>query len=149
MNKIRINRLLLAGLATLIVFIAVELFVEQMIGRVLLGDRIDLWYQSMKISRWNLTNYFLNILIALLNSTLMIWLYASLRPMFGVGYKTALVASAILIILAISMTLNGINIGLFPAQIGLHELIYEAIELPIAMIAGALVYEGSSDAVPV
>ncbi len=43
------------------------------------------------------------------------------------------------------MTVNGINLGLFPPQVGLVEWVYELIEFPLAMIAGALVYEEASD----
>ena len=40
MNKIRISRLMLAGFVTFIVWIATELLVEQVIGRVIFGTRI-------------------------------------------------------------------------------------------------------------
>jgi hypothetical protein len=65
--------------------------------------------------------------------------------MFGVGTRTALITSAFGIIFVFSMTVNGINLGLFPARIGLVEWFYELIEFPLAMIAGALVYEGLGD----
>jgi hypothetical protein len=65
--------------------------------------------------------------------------------MFGVGTKTALITSAFGVILGLSVTVNGINLGLIPARLGLVEWVYELIEFPIAMIAGAMVYEGASD----
>ncbi|UCH59258.1 MAG: hypothetical protein JSV61_13695 [Anaerolineales bacterium] len=144
MNKIKINRLILAGLATLLMFIAVEIFVEQLVGRSIFGGMYDQWYITTNVVHWKAANYILNIALALLNSTLLIWLYASLRPMFGVGYKTALIASGISVVLGFSMTINGINLGLFPARLGMVEWVYEVIELPLAMIVGALVYEGAS-----
>jgi len=142
-NKIKINRLLLAGLVTLIVWIVVEILVEQVFGRVIFGNRIqDLWLQTTDIRHWGISNNLLNILIALINCNVLMWLYASLRPMFGVGTKTALITSGFGIILGVSMTINGINLGLFPPQVGLVEMVYEMIEFPLAMIAGALIYEG-------
>ncbi|MEJ2261814.1 MAG: hypothetical protein P8X95_00110 [Anaerolineales bacterium] len=87
----------------------------------------------------------LNILIALVNCTLHIWLYASLRPIFGVGTRTVLITSALGIILRFSATINGINLGLFPPQVGLIEWVYKAVEFPLAMIVGATAYEGVSD----
>lgn len=146
MNRIRINQMLLAGLATFFVWIAVELLVEQVIGRMLFGDLIEKQIlQASSIRDWGVPNYVLNILIALVNCTILIWLYASLRPMYGVGTRTALITSAFGIIFGFSMTVNGINLGLFPPQVGLVELVYEIIEFPIAMIAGAMVYEGISE----
>ena len=150
MNRIRLNRMLLAGLVTFFVWIIVELLVEQVIGNIVFGHLIQVeWFYSTNVRNWDIVNHILNISIALLNCTVLMWLYASLRPMFGVGTKTALITSAFGIILGLSMTVNGINLGLFPARLGLMEIIYEAIEFPPAMIAGALVYEGISDSVEV
>jgi len=143
MNKVRISRLLLAGFVTFIVWIATELLVEQVIGRVIFGSRIqELWLHTTNLRHWGVSNNVLNILIALINCVVLIWLYASLRPMYGIGTKTALITSAFGIILGASLTINGINLGLFPAKVGLVELVYETIEFPIAMIAGAFTYEG-------
>ena len=143
MNRIRIDRMFLAGLVTFFVWIVVELIVEQALGRIVFGNLIQMeWLYASNVRNWSIVNHVLNISIALLNCTVLMWLYASLRPMFGVGTKTALIASAFGILLGLSMTVNGINLGLFPAKLGLVEIIYEAIEFPLAMIAGAMAYEG-------
>ena len=146
MNKIRVKRMLLAGMVTFLVWIAAEILVEQVIGRILFGNLIqEQWLRTTTIHDWGVLNNVINLLIALLNTTLLIWLYASLRPMFGVGTRTALITSAFGIIWGFSMTVNGINLGWFPLHIGLIECVYQTIEFPIAMFAGALVYEGASD----
>lgn len=149
MNRIKINRMLLAGLVTFITFIAAEILIEQVIARVLFGSSIEWFYLTINIPDWGVANHVLNIIIAMLNCVLLIWLYASLRPMFGVGTKTALITSAFGLIFVLSMMINGINLGLFPPQIGLVEWVYEVFEFPLAMIAGALVYEGTMDTVEV
>jgi hypothetical protein len=145
MNEIRVNRMVLAGLATFVVWIVAEIIVEQLIGRVLVGNHIqELWLQTTNVGDWGVLNHALNIFLALLNSTLLIWLYASLRPMYGVGTKTALITSALGVIWGFSLTVNGINLGIFPAQVGLVEAVFEMIEFPVAMIAGAAVYEAGT-----
>ena len=145
MNKIKLSWMFIGGFVTFIVWVAVEIIVEQVIWRFLFGNRIqELWLQTTNLRHWGTANNVINILIALINCIVLIWLYASLRPMFGVGVKTALITSAFGVVLGFSLTVNGINLGLFPPQIGLVELVFETIEFPIAMIAGALVYEGSS-----
>jgi len=150
MNKIRFNRLLLAGIVTFVVWVIAEILVEQVIGRVLFGNLINRqWIHATNILNWGVANHVLNILIALVNCMILIWLYGCLRPMFGVGTKTALITSAFGIIFGFSMTLNGINLGLFPPLVGMSEFVYELIEFPIAMIAGAAVYEGINKAVEV
>jgi hypothetical protein len=140
--------MLLAGLVTFFVWVVVEIIVEQVIGRIVFGNLFqEEWLYSSNVRNWGVANHILNISIALLNCTVLMWLYASLRPMFGVGTKTALITSAFGIVLGLSMTVNGINLGLFPARLGLMEIIFETIEFPLAMLAGAMVYEGISEPV--
>ena len=143
MNEIRVKRMLLGGLAMLVAFIVMELLVEQFVGRMLFGDFIDQrWLETTNVMSWTASNQVLNIGIALLNSTVLIWLYASLRPMYGVGTKTALITSALGIVWVWSMMVNLVNLGLIPSYLGLLEAAFEAIEIPIALLAGAEIYEG-------
>ena len=143
MNEINVKRLLLAGLAMFVMWVAVEILVEHVIARFVFGQSSqEMWSQFIEVGKWGAVNVWVNTFIALLNCTLLIWLYASLRPMYGVGTKTALVTSAFGIMLGFSLFINLINLGLFPARLGLIEAGFEAIEFPIAMLTGAAVYEG-------
>lgn len=72
---------------------------------------------------------------------MLMWLYAALRPMFGVGIRTALISSAFALVFITSYAVNQTNLGLFPWWISLTELVFQVIELPIALIAGAQYYE--------
>jgi len=147
MNEIRVKRMLLSGLVMFLVWVVAEIIVEQLIGRMLFGNLIDeRWRQTASnIGDWTALNHLVNIAIALLNSTLLIWLYASLRPMYGVGTKTALITSALGVAIGVSLFANMTNLGLLPLQFGLMEAVFEAVEFPIAMLAGASVYEGAGD----
>jgi hypothetical protein len=144
MNRIKVKRLILAGLVTLLVFIAVEFIVESLIGKPLFGRAIETWHQTLNLDAWGMGNSVLNLLIALVTCTLLTWLYAALRPMFGVGARTALATSAFAFFFAAAFAINGVNLGTYPLQIALIELGYQLIELPIAILAGARVYEGSA-----
>ena len=59
--------------------------------------------------------------------------------------QTALITSALGIVWAWSMMINLVNLGLLPTQVGLLEAGFETIEFPIAMLAGAEIYEGGRD----
>ena len=142
MNRINVKRLLLSGLITLIVFIIIELFVERVIGQMLFSDVVDEWYMSFAFPSWGINNYVLNIFIALVNCTILMWLYAALRPMFGVGTKTALITSAFFLTFISSFAFNQVNLGILPLKIALIELFYQLVELPLALIAGAKYCEG-------
>ena len=149
MNEIRVKQMILGGLATLVVWVAIELLVELLIARALLGYHVeDHWPEMANLPTWSAPNYLLNLLIGVLNSTLLIWLYASLRPMYGVGTRTALITSAFGFIWGTLLIINLINLGVFPATAGLVEAGFLAIEFPIAMIVGAGVYEGTREGAP-
>ena len=72
---------------------------------------------------------------------MLMWLYAALRPMFGVGIRTALITCAFAFTFVAAYVVNQVNLGLYPTWVGLIELIHLALELPLALIAGAQFYE--------
>jgi len=144
MNEIRVKRMLLAALAMLVVWVAVEILVEHWFSLFLFGQTSgEMWLQAINVSEWSALNTALSAFIAILNCTILIWLYASLRPMYGVGTKTALITCAFGIAWMFSTFINLTNLGLFPPRLALLEAIFETIEFPIAMIVGAAVYEGN------
>ena len=72
---------------------------------------------------------------------MVMWLYAALRPMFGVGPKTALITGAFVLTFISAYAINESNLGIYPLQVTLVQLFYWVIELPLAVIAGAYFYE--------
>jgi hypothetical protein len=104
---------------------------------------IQAWHQTLDLETWGVGNRLLNLLIALITCTLLTWLYAALRPMFGVGPQTALAASAFAFFFVAAFAINSVNLGIYPLPVALIELGYQLVELPIAILAGARVYEGS------
>jgi hypothetical protein len=144
MNRIKVDRLILAGAVTLLTFIAVEFIVESLISRPLFGRAMDAWHQTLNLPVWGIGNSILNVLIALVNCTLLTWLYAALRPMFGVGPRTALATSAFAFFFVAAFAINGVNLGSYPLRIALIELGYQLVELPLAILAGARAYEGGA-----
>jgi hypothetical protein len=141
MNRIRPNRLFLAGLSTFLAFVVLELLWEGLIGTLILGDALEVWMSYPGVSKWTLQHQAVNLVIALGNCLMMIWLYASLRPMFGVGAPTALIASAFVFVFVLAFELNYANLGFFPFRLALLEAFSLIIELPLALIVGAQVYE--------
>ena len=141
MNKIKVRRLFVAGLVTLVVFIVVEFMLEFVIFDALIG--LGKWVDQLYApSSWSISNHVLNLFIALANSIMLIWMYAALRPMFGVGSKTALIASGFAYAFFFSFMINFANLRFYPMRPALIELFYQLIELPVAILVGAYYYEG-------
>ena len=143
MNKINIKRMLLAGLAMFVMWIAIEILLEGVIADLIFGmSTMEMLAEEIEFREWSALNFWINTIIPILNCTVLIWLYASLRPMYGVGTRTALITSAFGIILGFALFINFVNLGLLPLKATLIEAVFEAIEFPIAMLTGAAIYEG-------
>lgn len=141
MNRIRVKRVIVSGLITLLVFFVIEFVVENLLGRWLFAPVIEPWVEASSIHSWTSGNYLLNILIVLLSCIMVMWLYAALRPMFGVGTKTALITSGFVLSFIAAYAINETNLGLYPLQITLIQLLYWITELPLAVVVGAYYYE--------
>ena len=70
-----------------------------------------------------------------------IWIYALIRPKFDSSIKTVLATSFIFLALVYLVLANLANLGMFPIKLLLFSLVLNLIELPVALWAGATVYE--------
>lgn len=71
----------------------------------------------------------------------LIWIYAAIRPRFGPGPRTAVIAG--LTIWVTGWLLTGasfINVGIFPAGQMLVSIAWGLVEVPLAAVAGAWLY---------
>jgi hypothetical protein len=149
MNKIKVARMVLAALAMFVMWIAVSVLLEGIIADFVFGkSSSEMWQTVVDPSEWSGLKSAVSTVIAILNCTILIWLYASLRPMYGVGTKTALITSAFGIAWMLSFFVNLTNLGLIPPRLALIEAVFEAIEFPIAMLVGASIYEGKEKEIP-
>ena len=71
-----------------------------------------------------------------------LWLYASIRPRYGAGVKTAVCAGiAVWFFVALLNSIGFAISGLFSAELMLIGAVWELIELPLATTAGAWLYK--------
>ena len=149
MNQINIKRLLLAGVVVFVSWIVIEVALEHILATLVFGQSTsEMWMQEVEVNELSGLRVGINLLVGLLNCIVMIWIYASLRPMYGVGTKTALITAAFGVVWILSLFVNITNLGLLPARLALIEGTFEAIEVPLAMLIGALVYEGRNEPAP-
>ena len=141
MNRIRIGRMLLAGLVTLIVFMLIEFLWEGLLGRALFAGVAQRIAESTAYAEWTTRGLVITIVVGLANCIMMMWLYAALRPMFGVGTRNALITGGFVFAFVTAFAINNVNRGLLPALIAAVEQMNLLIELPLALIVGAYVYE--------
>jgi len=71
-----------------------------------------------------------------------VWLYAAIRPRFGPGPKTAMLAGlALWAMVYLYSAVVGGAIGLFPAKVYFIGAVWELVATLIATLAGAAVYK--------
>jgi hypothetical protein len=142
MGKINLGRVVLGGLLAGLVIN----FGEFILNGLILGRQ---WEDAMRaLNKPAIGNeaiaYFL--VAGFILGILMIWLYAAIRPRFGAGPKTAICAALAVWALAyLYGTLGFIGTGLFPTNMMVTGLIWGLVELPIAALAGAWLYQEEAD----
>jgi hypothetical protein len=77
-------------------------------------------------------------------------LYAAVRPRLGAGVKTALTVGVLVFLVGTLFPPFGLTMQAFaPARLLLETIIWNAIQLPLATVAGAWLYrEGASERDP-
>lgn len=71
-----------------------------------------------------------------------VWLYAAIRPRFGPGVKTAIVAGLAVWLLAYAYPSFGmVFMGFFPAGLTVFTLVWGLVEVLLGAVAGAWVYK--------
>jgi len=87
------------------------------------------------------------VIIMFLFGIALIWIYAAIRPRFGPGPKTAVIAG--LTLWSVAWFLTGasfIVVGIFPTGQMVVSIIWGLFEVPIAAVAGARLYQESDAA---
>jgi hypothetical protein len=81
------------------------------------------------------------MLLGFVVGILTVWLYAAMRPRFGAGPKTAVLAGLVVWFLGyLYPTLGMLAMGMFSTQLGVIASIWGLVEVVVAAIAGARVY---------
>ena len=140
MKKIHIGRVLLAAVAASLSFLFVEMILE---GTVYLTTGVretDLFEKVGRNMPTSFLYYAVTIIYLYLVCVLMMWIYAAIRPRFKSHITCALTTSLVFWLFAFLFAVNYSNLGLYPIQLGLLSMGFNAIELPAAILLGSLVY---------
>ncbi|MDH3619313.1 MAG: hypothetical protein OER91_00360 [Gammaproteobacteria bacterium] len=138
MGNINITRVLLGGLLAGLVIC----FGEYILGWLILGGQ---WAEVMaevgagELGGGQIASF---AVIALLYGIALIWIYAAIRPRFGPGPKTAVVAGLTMWVVAYLLVSAYVSvIGMYPVGLLIAGTVWGLFELPIAAIVGAWFYQ--------
>src|SRR5262245_9348385 len=138
MGKINTGRVILGGLVAGLVIN----FSEFILNGLILARQLEAAMRALNkpIVGHEAIAYF--VIGGFVLGILMIWLYAAIRPRFGAGPKTAICAGLTVWAFAYFYSAIGfIAMGLFPTNLMLIGLVWGLVELPIAALAGAALYQ--------
>jgi len=138
MHKINYGRLILAGIIAAVILDILDYLADG----VLLGSA---WAASLKAD--NLAPISANGMIAfnvagVVTAFLAIFLYAAIRPRFGPGPKTALIAAAVVWALGWPLSMVApLAMHVVPHRLAIHSSLLGILEMAIAVLAGAYFYK--------
>jgi hypothetical protein len=141
MGKINVGRLIVGGI---VAGIAIDLL-DYLVDGVWLAPR---WTHDMallgKTGFTPVQIIWLNVL-GLLTGIAAIWLYAAIRPRFGAGVKTAILAGLAVWFIGVFLPNVGFMYvpGLFSKHLTLYTTLGGIVEVVFGTIAGASVYRES------
>jgi hypothetical protein len=136
MGRINWGRVLLGGLAAGLVINVSEAILNGVVARDAFAEAmkaLNLDPEAGSLAVWFVYGFAIGILA--------IWLYAAIRPRFGPGPKTALMAGVFVWILAyLFPTIAQLNMGMLPTGLAWLGLNWGLVEVLIATLLGAWIY---------
>lgn len=143
MNKIKIGRVFLAGLAAAFTFFFVEIILEGLVFLLSGYNESQMMQEAFGSPLQGTRFQVVNLLVFFSEMIFFMWIFFALRPRFK-SHGTAAVATSLVILLFILLIyINFVNLGVFPAKFALISLGFNLIELPVAILVGSNVYKES------
>ncbi len=142
-NCISWHRVILGGLAAGLALIIAEVIVEGLVLGALLGVGSEgerLATLGWSRADWGVWNHLINLALPLLTGMLLVALYAAIRPRFGPGPKTALVAAGFIVVYWSLVLIYMTNAGMWSLSIGIASFVDNLLIVPVATLAGARIY---------
>ena len=141
MGKINTQRVVIGGLlAGLIINIS-----EFILNMMVIGEDMNAAMARLNLPPVGGNAIIVFVAFGFIVGILTVWLYAAIRPRFGAGPKTALIAAAFVWFMAYFYGSIGMGVmGIFPSQLLAIGMVWGLVELLIAGVAGAYLYQEST-----
>lgn len=142
MDRINWRRVFQGGMMAGLVLIIAEVVVEGLVlGLLGFGhERERLAALGWSRADWGVWSHLINLLLPFLTGALLIALYAAIRPRFGAGPKTALIAAGFIVgywsLILVYLT----NAGMWSLSISVASFVDNLVIVPVAALAGARIY---------
>jgi hypothetical protein len=138
MGKINYGRVILGGLlAGVIISVG-----EYLLNEVVLVDQMSAAMADLGLSAPGGEQIAAFVIITFILGIALVWIYAAIRPRFGAGVKTAVIAGVIAWLIGTCLPSAAFAImGVWPTDLAAIGCLWGLVEIVIATIAGAWVYK--------
>ncbi|MEJ2247654.1 MAG: hypothetical protein P8Y80_16500 [Acidobacteriota bacterium] len=139
MGKTNWSRVFLGGLLAGVVLLALGFAVYAIYMEKLYAPAIEALGLSTQMTAWL---YILAVVMSLISGILAVWLYSAMRPRYGAGPKSAVIAGIAFYVL--SGLLPAVSLGLmgmFPTNVLVIDGLTALVICVVATLAGAWVYK--------
>lgn len=138
MNHINNGRVILGGLVAGLVIIIGEFLRDG----ILFADRVAEMMKGLGLSEPSGGALVVLAAVTFALGIVTVWLYAAIRPRFGPGLRTAVVAGLVVWFLVFPFASIGFAaMGMFPADFLVIANVWGLVEIPLAAVAGAWLYQ--------
>jgi hypothetical protein len=139
MGKTNWTRVFLGGLLAGVVFIVLGFAAYAIYMEKLYTPAIEALGLSTQITAWL---YILAVVMALISGILAVWLYSAIRPRYGAGPKTAVIAGiAFYVLSGLLPAISISSMGMFPTNVLVIDGITALVMSVVATLIGAWVYK--------
>ncbi len=139
MKKLNIKSLLVSSIIAAVTFIILEYFIELVFAK-LFSISESIYFAHFHIDPSGTQFQLLNILIFFLLMVLIMYVYTLVRPEFKSNISAGIMSSLIFLLFLILMLFNFTNLGILTIKMSLTSIIFNLIELPPAILVGAILY---------
>ena len=140
MGKINVARVILGGLlAGLIINIS-----EYVLNIYVVAEESAAIMERMGLPPIGMNQIVWFLALTFVMGIVIVFLYAGLRPRFGAGAKTAVIAGVTVWLVAMMAATADLIIGLLPANLFVLAGAWSLVETVVAAVAGAWLYKEST-----
>ena len=140
MGKINVARVILGALlAGLIINVS-----EYILNVYVAAEESAAIMERMGLPPVGMHQIFLFLALTFVMGIVIVFLYAGLRPRFGAGAKTAVIAGVAVWLMAMMAATADLIIGIMPANLFVLAGVWSLVETVVAAVAGAWLYKESA-----
>ena len=140
MGKINVARVILGGLlAGLIMNIS-----ETVLNLYVIGDESEAALQRLGLQFPGAHQIGIFVAMTFVLGIILVFVYAGLRPRFGAGAKTAVIAALVLWIVSMMPAFADVVLGITPGNVLAIAGVWSLVEMIVAGVAGAWLYKESA-----